>query len=53
MVIEVVEKGYMLNDRVLRHAKVVVSATPSEHSGESQRADTTTDQSNPSPQQEN
>lgn len=28
MVIEVVEKGYMLDDRVLRHAKVVVSASP-------------------------
>jgi molecular chaperone GrpE len=28
VVIEVVDKGYMLNDRVLRHAKVVVSADP-------------------------
>jgi molecular chaperone GrpE len=28
VVIEVVEKGYTLDDRVLRHAKVVVSATP-------------------------
>jgi molecular chaperone GrpE len=28
VVIEVVDKGYMLNERVLRHAKVVVSATP-------------------------
>lgn len=32
-VLEEVEKGYMLNDRVLRHAKVVVSADD-EHSGE-------------------
>lgn len=30
MVIEVVEKGYMLDDRVLRHAKVIVSTTPPE-----------------------
>ncbi len=30
MVIEVVEKGYMLDDRVLRHAKVVVSSSPPE-----------------------
>ncbi len=28
VVIEVVDKGYMLEDRVLRHAKVVVSASP-------------------------
>jgi molecular chaperone GrpE len=27
-VIEEVERGYMLNDRVLRHAKVIVSAAP-------------------------
>jgi molecular chaperone GrpE len=31
LVIEVVEKGYMLDDRVLRHAKVIVSTTPQEH----------------------
>jgi molecular chaperone GrpE len=29
-VIEEVEKGYMVNDRVLRHAKVIVSAAPDE-----------------------
>jgi len=29
-VIEVVEKGYMLDDKVLRHAKVVVSTSPPE-----------------------
>jgi molecular chaperone GrpE len=29
VVIEVVDKGYMLEDRVLRHAKVVVSTSPS------------------------
>lgn len=33
MVIEVVEKGYMLDDRVLRHAKVIVSTTPHESGG--------------------
>jgi molecular chaperone GrpE len=30
VVIEVVEKGYSLDDRVLRHAKVVVSTTPAD-----------------------
>ena len=29
-VIEEVEKGYMLNDKVIRHAKVVVSSAPAE-----------------------
>ncbi len=29
-VIQEVEKGYMINDRVLRHAKVVVSTAPAE-----------------------
>jgi molecular chaperone GrpE len=29
-VIEEVEKGYMVNERVLRHAKVIVSAAPDE-----------------------
>jgi hypothetical protein len=27
-VIEVVEKGYMMDDKVIRHAKVVVSSAP-------------------------
>ncbi len=31
VVIEVVEKGYSLEDRVLRHAKVVVSTTPADN----------------------
>lgn len=31
VVIEVVEKGYLLDDRVLRHAKVVVSTTPADN----------------------
>jgi molecular chaperone GrpE len=31
VVIEVVEKGYSLDDRVLRHAKVVVSTTLADH----------------------
>jgi molecular chaperone GrpE len=29
-ILEEVEKGYMLNDRVLRHAKVIVSGEPTE-----------------------
>jgi molecular chaperone GrpE len=33
VVIEVVEKGYSLDDRVLRHAKVVVSTTPADNGG--------------------
>jgi molecular chaperone GrpE len=36
-VIEVVEQGYMLKDRVLRHAKVIVSATPELPSPETDR----------------
>ncbi len=32
-VIEEVEKGYLLHDRVIRHAKVVVSAAPAEGEG--------------------
>lgn len=35
VVIEVVDKGYMLNDRVLRHAKVVVSTNPAGDGAES------------------
>jgi molecular chaperone GrpE len=30
-VIEEVEKGYMLHDKVIRHAKVIVSTTPAEN----------------------
>ncbi len=33
-VVEEVERGYMLNDKVLRHAKVVVSTTPEVEHGE-------------------
>ena len=33
-VVEEVERGYMLNDKVLRHAKVVVSMTPEVQHGE-------------------
>jgi molecular chaperone GrpE len=45
MVIEVVEKGYMLDDRVLRHAKVVVSASPPDKT-ETGTSDVPSDQSN-------
>jgi len=34
-VIEEVEKGYMLNDKVIRHAKVIVSSEPAEDNTES------------------
>lgn len=55
MVIEVVEKGYMINDRILRHAKVVVSSSPAEQGDDGGGSETTTDQSrvSPSPKQEN
>jgi molecular chaperone GrpE len=43
VVIEVVDKGYMLNDRVLRHAKVVVSTNPA---GEGAESDSMKEQSN-------
>jgi molecular chaperone GrpE len=33
-VVEEVERGYMFNDKVLRHAKVVVSMTPEVPLGE-------------------
>ncbi len=33
-VIEEVERGYMLRDKVLRHAKVIVSTLPEEHGGQ-------------------
>jgi molecular chaperone GrpE (heat shock protein) len=33
-VIQEVEKGYMLNDKVLRHAKVVVSSASAEEPAE-------------------
>jgi molecular chaperone GrpE len=34
-VVEEVEKGYMLNDKVIRHAKVVVSSIPADEQTES------------------
>jgi molecular chaperone GrpE len=41
-VIEEVEKGYMLNDKVLRHAKVVVSSAPLEEQNEAQPLESST-----------
>jgi molecular chaperone GrpE len=35
-VIEEIEKGYMLNDKVIRHAKVVVSSVPPEKQNEAE-----------------
>jgi molecular chaperone GrpE len=34
-VVQEVEKGYMLNDKVLRHAKVIVSAAPADDANQS------------------
>jgi molecular chaperone GrpE len=39
-ILEEVEKGYMLNDKVIRHAKVVVSSTPDEAPSESDQTET-------------
>jgi molecular chaperone GrpE len=41
-VIEEVEKGYMLNDKVLRHAKVVVSTVPREEQEEKKQSESST-----------
>ncbi len=34
VIVEEIEKGYLLNDKVIRHAKVVVATSPTEHSEE-------------------
>lgn len=41
-VIEEVEKGYMLNDKVIRHAKVVVSSVPIEEQNENKQFESST-----------
>jgi molecular chaperone GrpE len=41
-VIEEVEKGYMLNDKVIRHAKVVVSSAPPEEQSEAKQSESST-----------
>jgi len=41
-VIEEVEKGYMLNDKVIRHAKVVVSSVPPEEQNENKQSESST-----------
>jgi ribosomal protein S6 len=45
MVIEEVEKGYMLNDKVIRHAKVVVSSVPPEEQSGAEQSESSTDTS--------
>lgn len=45
-VVEEVEKGYMYHDKVLRHAKVIVSATPSDAEGNSTQEQTGGDNGN-------
>lgn len=42
MVIEEVEKGYMLNDKVIRHAKVVVSSGPPEEQSGTEQSESST-----------
>jgi molecular chaperone GrpE len=41
-VIEEVEKGYMLNDKVIRHAKVVVSSSLPEDQTEAKQLESST-----------
>jgi len=41
-VIEEVEKGYMLNDKVIRHAKVIVSSAPPEDQSEVKQPESST-----------
>jgi molecular chaperone GrpE len=41
-VIEEVEKGYMLNDKVIRHAKVVVSAVSPDGPSEARQSESST-----------
>ena len=44
-VIEEVEKGYMLNDKVIRHAKVVVSSAPPDEDSEENQSESSTNPS--------
>jgi len=44
-VIEEVEKGYMLNDKVIRHAKVVVSSAPPEEQSVAKQSESSTNAS--------
>ena len=41
-IIEEVEKGYMLNDKVIRHAKVVVSSVPSDEESKVHQSESST-----------
>jgi molecular chaperone GrpE len=41
-VIEEIEKGYMLGDKVIRHAKVVVSSVPPEEQNETKQSESST-----------
>lgn len=45
-IVEEVEKGYILNDRVLRHAKVIVSAAPTDHESSLPPTEEATDSGN-------
>jgi molecular chaperone GrpE len=41
-IIEEVEKGYMLNDKVIRHAKVIVSSVPPDEENEVHQSESST-----------
>jgi molecular chaperone GrpE len=41
-IIEEVEKGYMLNDKVIRHAKVIVSSVPADEQSEVNQSEPST-----------
>ncbi|MGD1044205.1 MAG: nucleotide exchange factor GrpE [Bacteroidota bacterium] len=41
-VIEEIEKGYMLNDKVIRHAKVIVSSIPAGEQSEARQSESST-----------
>ena len=44
-ILEEVQKGYMLNDKVIRHAKVIVSSVPEEEESGADQTDSSTDTS--------
>ncbi|HTY38162.1 MAG TPA: nucleotide exchange factor GrpE [Bacteroidota bacterium] len=53
VVIEVVEKGYSIEDRVIRHAKVIVSTSPQEHDSSATQAAGGSQPKAPTTKQEN
>jgi molecular chaperone GrpE len=49
-IIEEVERGYLMHDKVIRHAKVVVAAGPEEHAGNEESDSPPRQGSTPSPE---